>query len=150
MWNGYFFQASSLTDLGLFLLLGHDGHPCPIPTNIYTRMTILHVNGIHTMNVKFCTCARPTPPPRRVQLLQARLFPATVVQPQTCATFEVLRHAHLLTLQSKISAHNYYSTLERLTDNAGITTIKVHVIFWFDVGALTDSLASTRPDTNRG
>lgn len=88
-------------------------------------MTVLHTNGIHSVNVKFCTCASV---PRHVQLLRARLFPATVNQPQACATFELLRYVHILMLQSNISAYNVYHTLERLTDNSGITDIKVCIM----------------------
>jgi len=89
-------------------------------------MTILHTNGLHEANIKFCSCPSPDIPlPRRVQLLRARLYPATADMPQTCATFELLRYSHILLLQSTISAFNIYYTLERLTDNAGVKKIKV-------------------------
>ena len=86
-------------------------------------MTVLHTNGVHYLNVKFCSCLYS--PPRRIQLLRSHLFPATDDQPQTCATFRFLRYAHILMLQSNISAFNVYHTLERLTDNAGVMEIKV-------------------------
>lgn len=124
-WNGYFFNDIPLSTLGLFISLGHSGKPCPITTNIYTRMTILHTNGLHKVNVKFCSCLLSLP--RRVQLLRARLFPATADQPRTCATFELLHHAHILLLQSSISVFHVYHTLERLTDNAGIVIVKVRL-----------------------
>lgn len=112
--------------MGFFLRLGHSVEQCTIPTNIYTSMTVLHTNGLHSINVKFCSCASPLYPlPRRIQLLRACLFPATVIKPQTCATFELLRHVHILMLQSNVSAYGVYYTLERLTDNAGIKDIKV-------------------------
>ena len=126
MWNGNFFQDISLSSLGLFICLGHSGCRCPITTNIYTKMTVIHTNGLHIIHVKFCSCPSPhLPLPRRVQLLRARLFPATTDQPRTCATFNLLRLSHILMLQSNTSAFNIYHTLERLGDNAGIVDIKV-------------------------
>ena len=38
-------------------------------------------------------------------------------RPQTAFTFEMLDTFHLLTLQSKISAYDYYSSLENKTNN---------------------------------
>ena len=130
MWNGYFFQDTSLSAIGYFICLGHSGAQCPIPTNTYTRMTMLHMNGIHHMNVKFCSC--PSSPPQRTQLLRLQLFPATDDHPQTCATFDLLHYAHILMLQSNISAYNVYHTLEQLTDNAGIMKIKVSFNIYFN------------------
>lgn len=45
--------------------------------------------------------------------------------PTTCCTFTLMEHFHLTTLQSKTSAHDYYATLCKLTDNTGITTTYV-------------------------
>jgi CxC2 like cysteine cluster associated with KDZ transposases len=127
VWTGGFFSLVSLSSIGLVIPLGHIGSDCPFATTI-TPITVLHVNGMHRVSIKFCSCPASFTPTRRVQLLRARLFPATVDKPQTCATFELLRHSHILQLQSSISAYNAYHTLERLTDNAGITNIKVRVM----------------------
>ncbi len=40
-------------------------------------------------------------------------------------TFAVLNHFHLLTLQSKIAAYDFYLALERQTDNSGGTKLQV-------------------------
>lgn len=54
------------------------------------------------------------------QLLRAQLFPTTTLDPTTCCTFRVLEHFHLMTLQSKITAHDYYSTLDKLANGTGL------------------------------
>ena len=43
-----------------------------------------------------------------------------VRQPQTCATFQVMHHFHIQTLQLKITPYNFYVALERETNNTGI------------------------------
>ncbi|KAF9516207.1 hypothetical protein BS47DRAFT_1371801 [Hydnum rufescens UP504] len=45
-----------------------------------------------------------------MQLMHHEWFPATVHQLQTCATFQVLHHFHLLSLQSKISTIHFYNS----------------------------------------
>ena len=41
----------------------------------------------------------------------------------------VLNHFHLLTLQSKIAAYDFYLALERQTDNTGTTKLQVRSFF---------------------
>lgn len=53
------------------------------------------------------------------QLLRARLYPATISQPKTAATFDVLKTFQLLSFMSKVSAYEFYHSLARLTDNTG-------------------------------
>lgn len=59
------------------------------------------------------------------QLLRARLFPATVTDPKTAATFNVLEQYHKLSFESKASAFEFYHSLARLSDNIGIDPPKV-------------------------
>ncbi|KAG6914117.1 hypothetical protein DXG01_002336 [Tephrocybe rancida] len=58
------------------------------------------------------------------QLLRARLFPATVINPKTAATFSLLKTFELLSYKSKVSAFQFYHTLSRLTDNTGLNPPK--------------------------
>lgn len=60
-----------------------------------------------------------------MQLLQARLFPATVTNPQSAATFRVLEAFELLSYTSKVSGFEFYTSLERLTDNTGMSLPQV-------------------------
>ncbi|KAG6916283.1 hypothetical protein DXG01_007524 [Tephrocybe rancida] len=119
-WNGSFFKAASLKDVGLSIPLGHTrGTPC---LNWEAgEIVILHTNGIHTVAVEFCSCTQAVP--RNVQLLRSQLFPATIVFPRTAATFALLESFQLLSFMSKASAFEFYQTLARLTDNTGLTQL---------------------------
>jgi hypothetical protein len=41
-------------------------------------MTVIHVNGIHSINVQFCTC--PDAPSHGTQLMQSSLWPSTLMR----------------------------------------------------------------------
>ncbi|TDL13413.1 hypothetical protein BD410DRAFT_682794, partial [Rickenella mellea] len=102
-WNGKFFEKTTLKSIGLRVQLGHCGSSrCPKSRPAPEDFTVIHTNGIHN-------------------LLRRRWFPATHLQPQTCCTLDCLNLFHLLTLQSKISGYDFYSTLVSLTDNIGIS-----------------------------
>jgi len=47
--------------------------------------------------------------------------------------FAVLKHFHMQNLQGKVAGYNYYSALEKLMDNAGMSKIKVgnFILFYF-------------------
>ena len=55
-WNGFFFVQTSLCDLRLVVHLGHQGLPCSFIGRILDRFMVVHMNGIHTVKVRFCTC----------------------------------------------------------------------------------------------
>lgn len=95
--------------------------------------TVLHTNGIHLVAVDYCNCERRIS--RRTQILRASWYPATVHYPATCATLQLLRHFHGLSLCSKVSAHEYYLNMERMTDNARVVLPKVSLIpyLWWSV-----------------
>lgn len=59
--------------------------------------------------------------PARTQLLREGWFPATLSRPQTVFTFECLEFFHELTLQGKTSLYDFYHTLIRRSDNAGLS-----------------------------
>ncbi|KAF8144857.1 hypothetical protein K438DRAFT_1992419 [Mycena galopus ATCC 62051] len=79
---------------------------------------IVDSNGIHEVGLDFCCCALAQE--HDVQLLRARLYPATITNPATAATFRVLRDFHLLSLEAKSSAHHFYNKLARQTNNNGV------------------------------
>lgn len=120
MWNGQFFQRTTLKELGLVVRLGHSD--CVCPERGHVHFLVIHVNGVHHVNVTFCGCERRIS--HRQQLLRSDWYPSTVYQPQTACTRRVLEHFHVLTLSSKVSALEYYKSLECLTDNTGIETPK--------------------------
>ena len=104
--------------MGLRIQLNHLSNPCTNPEPCHIDFRILHDNGIHDVNLDFCGCERKQP--KFTQLLHRQLFPATQVNPRTCATFSLLKSFHLLNLTSKINVYDFYRSLERLTDNTGL------------------------------
>ncbi|KAJ3968607.1 hypothetical protein EV361DRAFT_972718 [Lentinula raphanica] len=99
-WNGLFFEDASLQDLGLRIQLGHpDGSICPNPSPGPADFVIIHTNKIHRVSVDFCHCPLNCP--------------------RTVCTFRALEQFHMLSYRGKITAYDYYTTLEKLTDNIG-------------------------------
>src|ERR1700722_7874349 len=96
---------------------------CVNPEPGQKDFVVLHTNGIHYVAVDFCNCEHRVP--NRQQLLHRKWFLVTVHYPQTCCTIEVLQQYHILTLTGKLSGHDFYKTLERLTDNSELTLPKV-------------------------
>ncbi|KAF8170553.1 hypothetical protein BJ912DRAFT_933216 [Pholiota molesta] len=124
-WNESYFEKTSLKSLGLRKQLGHPrGEPCRNPISCSgDDFVVLHSNGIHEIGLDFCGCGSDTQL-HTVQLLRARLFPATVTNPKTAATMEVLDLFEILSYESKMSAFQFYYSLSRLTDNTGMRTPK--------------------------
>ncbi|KAL1947382.1 hypothetical protein VTO73DRAFT_14343 [Trametes versicolor] len=119
-WSHTYFTPTSLYDLGLRLRPSH-----PLGDNCVTaaapiNVVVLHTNGVHFVAAEFCKCWGLQ---RRTQLLRLGWWPATPFEPQTCATFAVLRHFHLLNLQGKLPAYDFYRTLELQTDNTGLKSL---------------------------
>ena len=122
-WNGAFFDDTSLHSLGLKVHLGHGGNPCPMPFREDPNFTLVDVSGVHRVNIIFCGC--PAHPHPRIQLLRHSWFPASIEHPETAFTFELLNFFHLLTLQGKISAYDFYTAVHGLRDNAGLAHLPV-------------------------
>jgi hypothetical protein len=120
-WTGNRFEKADLVDIGVVIPLGHSS--CLLPKEGASGFTVIHVNGLHHVRVVFCGCSQARSP--HEQLLRRGLFPATTTQPRTCATFQVLRHFHIQSLQSKISTIHYFQGLDRETDNSGTVPKKV-------------------------
>ncbi|KAI0682315.1 hypothetical protein BC835DRAFT_1311595, partial [Cytidiella melzeri] len=118
-WDGSYFRPVTLRDLGLVIQLGHEpGSRCPAPFPAHCDFIVIHTDGFHPVSMQYCQCSRVDMSGSRAQqLLQRRLYPATLMEVSTCCTFAVLRLFHVLTLQSKVTAFDYYTTLEKLTDN---------------------------------
>jgi hypothetical protein len=146
-WNGKCFLKSSLLEEGFTLYIGHGGQPCPssqqevvewedemdLDTNStdpleedivrQTTMTIVHSSGIFQHHVQFCTCSGPIQ--KHIQLFREGLFPASITNPKTCFTFDVLDHFHMDAMECKSSAMSFYQKLKRFTNNIHPTTVPV-------------------------
>lgn len=127
-WNDRYFAPESLANLNLCVPLGPHSPEQPCPSADIQTFTIIHTNGIHTTKIGFCRC-ESTAVPHRVQLLRAGILPATVLDPQTGATFEAMRLFHTLSLQSKLTGYDFVHTLELLTDNTGVLVTPVGFMF---------------------
>ncbi|KAK7050165.1 hypothetical protein R3P38DRAFT_3173239 [Favolaschia claudopus] len=98
--------------------LGHNGRRCPA-ADAAKSFTLVDTNGIHATAISFCRCKTGEgqgPKPEFEQLLCAGIFPATVKQPKTGYTLNLLEHYRELRNQSKISAYSFILVLQRLAD----------------------------------
>ncbi|KAJ3737872.1 hypothetical protein EV360DRAFT_77346, partial [Lentinula raphanica] len=119
-WNGLFFEDTSLQDLGLRIQLGHpDGSICPNPAAGPTDFVVIHTNKLHRVSIDFCHCPLSVMRPHWEQLMLNEWLPATTDRPRTACTFRALEQFHMLSYRGKITAYDYYTTLEKLTDNIG-------------------------------
>ncbi|KAG1729676.1 uncharacterized protein EDB91DRAFT_1085702 [Suillus paluster] len=132
-WDDGHFKCTSLKDLGLWIQLGHPvwGRCCNPSPVFHDDFVVLDVNGVHPVAIDFCACE--TAQSSTTQLLCARWFPATTIDPRTSATFRLLHHFHILTFKSKASAFEVWQTLSRHTDNTGLSAPKVLVPPWKDL-----------------
>ncbi|KAK7016228.1 hypothetical protein VNI00_018947 [Paramarasmius palmivorus] len=125
-WNGSHFERVSLRRLGLVIQLGHpDGSKCLLPSKATEQFTVLDTSGLHHVSLSYCGCTSSICPDTQLQrqkweqLMFYEWFPSTIDRPRTACTFRCLESFQLLTLTAKITAFDYYKTLECLTDNTG-------------------------------
>ncbi|TFK60104.1 hypothetical protein BDN72DRAFT_779836, partial [Pluteus cervinus] len=126
-WNGFYFQASSLKNLGLRFQLGHRfGDICSnAKQSADDDFVVIHINGIHEVSVDYCNCDDHEEP--IIQVLRYGWFPATPRRPRTAATLMALRHFQIHSFESKCSGSEFYQSLTRLGDNTGIQPIRDRV-----------------------
>ncbi|KAF8121845.1 hypothetical protein K438DRAFT_1653350 [Mycena galopus ATCC 62051] len=121
-WNGRFFERKDLKSLGLVIQLGHPpGYACPTAVKSHKGFVVIDVTGVHNVDVNFCNCDGRVE--RRQQLMRVCWWPATARDPQTCATFAVVRLFQTLNCLGKVSAHDFLRSLELLTNNDGLSPL---------------------------
>ncbi|KAJ7127333.1 hypothetical protein C8R43DRAFT_1134828 [Mycena crocata] len=123
-WNGVFFEPLTLNDLTIEarIQLGHaPGSFCPRASPAHRDFVIIDILGIHVVKLSFCGCDSTVE--HRQQLMRACLWPATSLNPQTAATFNVIRLFETQNCLGKISAYNFVRSLEMLTNNDGMERI---------------------------
>jgi hypothetical protein len=86
---------------------------------------VIDVTGVQYVDVNFCNCDSRVE--RRQQLMRACWWPATARDPQTCATFAVVRLFQLLNCLGKVSSHDFLRSLELLTNNDGMSPVPVYL-----------------------
>jgi hypothetical protein len=89
---------------------------------------VLHDNGIHVLDVDFCSCRGA--PTEVQQLMNVGWYPATQEEPATAASLSLLRRFHLLNLQAKVAAYDFYNTLVLLRNGSGLRKppVNIHLI----------------------
>ncbi|KAJ7073559.1 hypothetical protein B0H15DRAFT_925638 [Mycena belliarum] len=105
--------------MGLRIQLGHwhgRERRCAVPRPADgDDFVIVDSTGVHEVGLDYCGCGQGGAD--TVQLVRARLFPATTTSPRTAASFAVLHQFQLLSFESKCSGYEFYNSLARLTDN---------------------------------
>lgn len=128
---------------------------CSNPTPAHSSLRVLHTNGIHDVAIDYCGCVRIIP--KHLQLLRRGLYPASQINPKTCASFQLLNQLHLLALTSKGSTYDFYRMLEKSTNNTGIDLPKSRyrallrlVLQWRHLKMLKRGGAWKRPQRGAG
>lgn len=109
-----FYQASSLCEVGLTIYFGHNGQCCPLFSTA-TRLTVVDITGVHCLRVGWCRCQVRED---HMQLLLARLYPASTASPRTAFTFRVLDDFLVSNKVSGCPAQSYYEHIRRVTNSA--------------------------------
>ena len=120
VWNGGFFERTSLQDLDYCFYLGHQHTPCPSSGPRTQTILVIDVNGVHRLSVQFCMCTDDAQWVEKYrQLLRVGWYPASFKQPKTAFTFDVLDTYHKIALQGKLNLYDFYSSILQKTDNCG-------------------------------
>ncbi|KAK6967162.1 CxC2 domain-containing protein [Favolaschia claudopus] len=122
-WNGRFWAAASLASLGCVYQLGHGGFRCPHPAPKEREMVVIHFPRIHCIKLRYCGCDVSDSANNLQQLLRNGWYPATTVDPATCATLPTLRIFRLLNVIGNLTVHDFVKTLERCTDGGGLNSV---------------------------
>ena len=93
----------------------------------HRSVVVIHTNGIHQVKVGVCRCQNAGE--LRIQFLRQGWWPATVTDPQTCATREALRLFHTLNLKGNLTGTDFYRGLESLTDSRKILDLPVCLFY---------------------
>ncbi|KAJ7058422.1 hypothetical protein C8F01DRAFT_1303976 [Mycena amicta] len=119
-WNGTFWDHETLVNIGLVYQLGHGGFPCPFPDVAIHKMTIIDAPIIHTVQIRCCNCPHSQEADFVRQLLRNAWYPATVLEPATCATFRTLQAFRLYNVVGNLNVSDFTTAMERMTTSLGV------------------------------
>ncbi|KAJ7289881.1 hypothetical protein C8J57DRAFT_1629130 [Mycena rebaudengoi] len=91
--NGVFFERRSLAEIGL-------------------KLVVIDTTGVHIVAMQVAHWQ---------QLMRVGWWPATVRDPQTCATFAVMRLFEMMSCLGKINGYDFLRSLELLTNGDGLS-----------------------------
>ncbi len=116
------FTKSSLEALGMKIQIGHSGPgKCKNLSPVGRRVVVCDSTGIYTHRVRFCKCLdeHGSDTDEWRQLMRLGWFPATMERPETVFTFRLLKTFQELNFQGKTNLHDYWKSIENITDNSG-------------------------------
>ncbi|KAJ7039474.1 hypothetical protein C8F04DRAFT_1178631 [Mycena alexandri] len=122
-WNGMFWASTTLKKLGFVYQLGHGGYTCPHPAPTPHDMVVMDTEAIHTVSYRYCRCDKADHANNLQQLLRNEWYPATTVDPATCATFRVIETFRILNVVGNINVHNFVGAMERQTDPSQVEKV---------------------------
>ncbi|KAG1845638.1 hypothetical protein F4604DRAFT_1688621 [Suillus subluteus] len=161
LWNGRFYETTTLQAQGYIMYLGHGGEPCPNLSHQpdpspwedlgsmedvfaqeegdtindtqlgVSNLVIVHSTGVYSHSVSWCQCPGAEKA-HHLDLMKARLFPASLTRPRSAFTFDVLDNFLIDALECKTSAMSFYQKLRRFTNNAFPDKIPKKVGFGHD------------------
>ena len=100
--------------------LGHQHTSCLLSGSATRTILVIDVNGVHHVNVQFCTCTEDIQWVESYrQLLRVGWYPASFRRPKTAFTFDILDTYHKIALQGKLNLYNFYLSIMQKTDNCG-------------------------------
>ncbi|KAF7321844.1 CxC2 domain-containing protein [Mycena kentingensis (nom. inval.)] len=76
--------------------------------------------SVRSLNLQYQLGHHGKPCDKIAQLMSNAWYPATTIDPATCATYDALEQFRLLNTVGNLSAHDYVGTLERLTEPTGL------------------------------
>ncbi|KAJ6523687.1 hypothetical protein DFH09DRAFT_1250900 [Mycena vulgaris] len=114
-WKVHHWEKTTLSALGLVYQVGHGGMRCLRPAPIVRNMVVIDTTGVHSVKFRYCGCARADHANNLRQLLRNAWYPASITDPATCATFRVLDLFRMLNVVGNVNAHDFITSLERLT-----------------------------------
>lgn len=93
-------------------------------------MTVVHTNGIHFLQSKFCRCATALTHDR--QVLFAGLYPASQIRVQTVFTQQIMDDCRMEKIECHTTVRKYFTKLKRTTSGAfhhlvTVSTLKMSV-----------------------
>ncbi|KAJ7166472.1 hypothetical protein C8R43DRAFT_1085948 [Mycena crocata] len=121
-WNGDFFAPLTQHDMlsGGCINLDIRQVPSATCTSCAQDFVVIDLLGVRMVKLNFCGCDSRIE--HRQQLMRTCLWPATSLDPQTCATFNCIRFFELENCLGKISAYDFVRSLEMLSNNDRLET----------------------------
>ncbi|KAF9018837.1 hypothetical protein BDZ89DRAFT_1139731 [Hymenopellis radicata] len=92
VWRDEYWEHTTLFEMGLVYQIGHQGGRCVYPEPTRRLMTVIHVNGVHTVKYQYCSCDVSDSNEHRQQLLRNGWYPASMAYPATYVMMDVLDH----------------------------------------------------------